>query len=373
MLATKRGVIHEVVGERSFQKPQIRAASLFVPPDVSSTAYDGSNRLTSQSGVSLGYDANGSLTTRGITTYTWNGRNQLVASSAGSSSFSYDALRRRVGATVNGSTTTYLHDGANPAAVSGNVMLAGGGLDEVYGQFVGEGASSYLLDANNSTVAEANAGGTLTASHSYSPYGDTVATGCGTTGLQFTGRDNDGMTGLYYYRARYYSPKMMRFISEDPIGLRGGSNVFAYANGNPLSNRDPSGLDAWGGLTGGISSAEAQMLSAVQNATTLVAGCLSSAIHNLNPWSFIPDFVGVGALTGGLLGADFGWSAAGGEAAELGGIFAAGEATGDLVILGGVGLADTVASSVVTDVLLGSGVGTVVAVVAIGIYYAFIY
>jgi hypothetical protein len=36
---------------------------------------------------------------------------------------------------------------------------------------------------------------------------------------QFNGREND-QTGLYYYRARFYSPSLQRFISEDPIGLR---------------------------------------------------------------------------------------------------------------------------------------------------------
>lgn len=49
-----------------------------------------------------------------------------------------------------------------------------------------------------------------------------------TTFFQYTSRENDG-TGLYYYRARYYSPEMQRFISEDPIRLWGGDiNYFAY-------------------------------------------------------------------------------------------------------------------------------------------------
>src|SRR5262249_41148731 len=58
---------------------------------------------------------------------------------------------------------------------------------------------------------------------------------------QYAGRDNDN-NGLYYYRNRYYSPDMGRFISEDPIGATGGINQYAYALGNPMSNIDPSGL-----------------------------------------------------------------------------------------------------------------------------------
>lgn len=60
--------------------------------------------------------------------------------------------------------------------------------------------------------------------------------------MQYTGRENDG-TGLYFYRARYYSPTLHRFVSEDPIGFLGeGSNVYAYVRNQPLIYRDPTGL-----------------------------------------------------------------------------------------------------------------------------------
>jgi RHS repeat-associated protein len=47
---------------------------------------------------------------------------------------------------------------------------------------------------------------------------------------------------LYYLRARFYSPQLQRFISEDPIGVAGGPNFYGYANGDPVSLNDPLGL-----------------------------------------------------------------------------------------------------------------------------------
>ncbi len=46
-----------------------------------------------------------------------------------------------------------------------------------------------------------------------------------------------------YYRARYYNPTTGRFLSEDPIGFRGGINKYAYVGGSPSNFIDPFGLD----------------------------------------------------------------------------------------------------------------------------------
>jgi RHS repeat-associated protein len=73
-------------------------------------------------------------------------------------------------------------------------------------------------------VALPNAAGQLTEKHAYSAYG--LAASTTGTAVQFTGRDPE--TGLYYYRARYYSPAIGRFLQTDPIGTRGGINLYAY-------------------------------------------------------------------------------------------------------------------------------------------------
>jgi RHS repeat-associated protein len=45
-----------------------------------------------------------------------------------------------------------------------------------------------------------------------------------------------------YYRARYYDPKIGRFMSEDPIRWAGGNNFYAYVGNNPVNRKDPFGL-----------------------------------------------------------------------------------------------------------------------------------
>ena len=64
-----------------------------------------------------------------------------------------------------------------------------------------------------------------------------------TNSYKYRGREEDG-TGLAYYRTRYYHPRLQRFISEDPIGLAGGINQYAYVGNQPLRYTDSSGLFA---------------------------------------------------------------------------------------------------------------------------------
>jgi len=59
---------------------------------------------------------------------------------------------------------------------------------------------------------------------------------------QFTGRQYDSETGLYYYRARYYNVEIGRFIQPDPIGYNDGMNMYVYVGNNPVVYTDPMGL-----------------------------------------------------------------------------------------------------------------------------------
>ncbi|EAS1842014.1 hypothetical protein ACY76_14655, partial [Salmonella enterica] len=59
--------------------------------------------------------------------------------------------------------------------------------------------------------------------------------------LRLPGQYFDDETGLHYNLFRYYAPECGRFVSQDPIGLAGGINLYSYAP-NPLSYIDPLGL-----------------------------------------------------------------------------------------------------------------------------------
>jgi RHS repeat-associated protein len=59
--------------------------------------------------------------------------------------------------------------------------------------------------------------------------------------LRFQGQYLDRETGLHYNTFRFYDPDVGRFINQDPIGLRGGVNLYQYA-ANPVSWIDPWGL-----------------------------------------------------------------------------------------------------------------------------------
>ena len=181
----------------------------------------------------LSYDLNGNLVSDGANTYTWNARNQLVAiSGAVSASFQYDPFGRRVSKTI-GATTQFLYDGANPvqelSGSSASANLLAGGVDEYFQRTDSAGARNFLTDALGSTLALADSADALQTQYTFETFGNTTVTGAPTTNtFAFTGRELDS-SGLYFFRARYYSPSLQRFISEDPLGFADGMNAYAYA------------------------------------------------------------------------------------------------------------------------------------------------
>jgi RHS repeat-associated protein len=213
-----------------------------LPGSITSATYDAANELTNWNGNPISYDLNGNMLSDGANAFSWNARNQVAT--LNSVSLQYDGFGRR---TKNLQNTSFLFDGANAVQeLSGSTATANlmsGGIDEIFTRTDSTGSFTPLLDALGSTIALVNVSGNLATQYSYDPFGNTSVSGAASSnGFQYTGRENEG-SGIYFYRARYYSPKLHRFISQDPLGFAGsGSNFYAYAFNNPVNFSDPSGM-----------------------------------------------------------------------------------------------------------------------------------
>jgi RHS repeat-associated protein len=223
---------------------QLIQTATALPPAVTA-AYNAVNAQIQFNSGTLGYDPNGNLTTDGTNTYVWDARDRLIGISGGTNAtFSYDALDRRIAKTINGATTSYLYDGADiaiEAGASNASYLSTLNIDEPLVRQTSTGNEYYHTNDLGSTIALSNDAGTVTTTYRYGPFGSTSITGPSTNPFQFTGRENDG-NGLYYYRARYYSPSHSRFLSEDPLEFDAGDpNLYAYVFNNPTNFVDPTG------------------------------------------------------------------------------------------------------------------------------------
>jgi len=223
------------------------------------------NQLTADANYGYEYDDNGNLTrktslaTGNYTQYTYDAENRLTTvdefaagnpTAAFTSTYRYDGLGRRIEKVANGQTTRYIYDGEDILLESdgSNVLQArythGPGIDEPIAVTKGGATYFYHQDGLGSVTDLTDSTGATAKSYAYDAYGNIVdQTGTIEQPYTYTGREFDAESGLYYYRARYYDPATGRFLQKDPIGLRGGINLYRYVGGNPIRFRDPYGLE----------------------------------------------------------------------------------------------------------------------------------
>lgn len=241
------------------------------PTDAGAQTLAG-NRLTSYRGWTVQYDGEGNLVSRGNGTqtyaYTWDGLGQLAEvrlNGVLTTTYGYDGLGHRVAKRRPGACCDehYLYDGDDVlldlVALDGSVAAEYTyypGTDQVHSVFRNGVRHYYAADRQGSVMAMVDAAGTVVNQYKYDSFGGAESVSEGVANrLRWIGREWDADAGLYYVRARWYEPTLQRFISEDPIGLEGGINMYAYSGNDPVNNKDPSGLiycwsgggtEAWG-------------------------------------------------------------------------------------------------------------------------------
>ena len=255
------------------------------PLTTQNYTYNSQNQRTD-----LGYDASGNLTSLNGYTFIWSGRRLTAAVNANTNiSYTYNHNGIRTSKTVNG-TTTYYEVDENNNVVKQYELVNDAETNVI--EFVYDSSNSPIyFTYNNATyyyeknlqgdiVAILDSSGNTVVEYTYDIWGKSVSiTGslAATVGainpLRYRGYYYDTETQLYYLQSRYYSPDLMRFISQDdPVfsnaqGEPIGSNLYVYCLNNPVMNSDPSGNWVF---TLGVSVGAAALLGLNWFATLLI-------------------------------------------------------------------------------------------------------
>lgn len=229
-------------------------------PASASMTYNADGQLETYNGAAIESSLDGNLNRAPVngvmTNLTWDARNRLTQ--YGSTSLTYDAENRRRTKTEGGITSTYIYnrgkldqllmvkrsDGTSTRYIHGRGLVYEINYNANNSQ---TSVHYYHYDWRGSTMALTNQAATVVARWGYTAYGDGKQVyGDITTPFLFNGQWGvmTDAPGLICMQARFYSIAYHRFLSEDPTGFAGGSNWYAFANGDPINMMDPFGLAA---------------------------------------------------------------------------------------------------------------------------------
>jgi RHS repeat-associated protein len=240
--------------------------------------YNNLNRLEASGTHTYQYDADGNLveeknTTTGETKkYYYDSENRLTAyehypavtSPADiTATYTYDIFGRRLQKNVNGVVTNFSWEDDNLAYELDAAYqpirryVYGAGKDDVEGYVEFSEVDGFVFDSYKKgwyTYVKDQVGTVykvysdyakqIVDTRTYDTFGNLISqTGISNGNLGFQSKYFDQENGLYYFYHRYYNPANGRFVNEDPIGLNGGLNMYAFVNNNPIKWIDPYGLD----------------------------------------------------------------------------------------------------------------------------------
>jgi RHS repeat-associated protein len=224
--------------------------------------YSTGNRIEVFGACTYDHDADGNVTSRACgedsLALWWSSDNHLDSLSLNGTKarFYYDAFGRLVKRSAAGGVRYFWWDGENLyAEINGSGSMAkiveylSAGMDNPRAIATADSTVYFAgIDGLGNVIGlESHTGGDG-AAYAYDLWGnnsgwENLPSGA-TNRARFKGAMWMGDAGpeLYYMRARWYEPQTGRFVSEDPIGLAGGMNLYVYAGNDPVNGWDPTGL-----------------------------------------------------------------------------------------------------------------------------------
>ncbi len=152
---------------------------------------------------------------------------------------------------------------------------------------------SYLYDGKGNVAALVKGDQSLAVGYGYGAFGELAATsGSLDQPLRFSTKRYDEGNGLSYFGYRFYSPSIGRWMTRDPMGERGGMNLYGFVENNPINQFDPWGLGLFNPTPEEIAQNwEALMEECRQLKDYLRPDQAKTIITQIPYWEDIPDTV----------------------------------------------------------------------------------